>query len=189
MTLPGTVFDANSGGRWGVALKSAGFDALIGEGAADHPVILEVVDGSAWLLDGTSYWGMDVPASTAALGGGGRSVACIGLAGEKLVLISSIMNDGTRALGRGGVGAAMWSKRLKAIVVSGSRRPDIADKGPVRVLQLRISAGVEGEPDHRQRVARVRHGGADQRLESGRRPAVSQPGGRDQGLPQGRRTI
>ncbi len=125
--LTGTGFDANSGGRWGPMLKAAGFDALAIQGAAERPVVLEVVEGSARLVEAGGLWGANVPETTGALAGKGRSVACIGPAGERLVRLAAIMNDGTRACARGGVGAVMGSKRLKAIVVGGGARPSVAD--------------------------------------------------------------
>ena len=74
-----------------------------------------------------ALWGAGVAHTTVSLGEGGRSVACIGPAGERKVLLAAIMNDGTRALARGGVGAAMGAKRLKAIVVSEEGKSSIAE--------------------------------------------------------------
>lgn len=144
--LTGTIFDANSGGRWGVELKAAGFDVLVVEGASREPLVLRIADGEATLEDAGDLWGATVPETTALLGGPGRSVACIGPAGEKLVLLAAIMNDGTRALARGGVGAVMGSKRLKAIVVSGSRRPTIADPERFEFVQYEASKQLKASP-------------------------------------------
>jgi aldehyde:ferredoxin oxidoreductase len=125
--LTGTVFDANSGGRWGVALKAAGFDAIVVQGISERPAVLEVDGGEGRLVPAGELWGAGVSHTTVTLGEGGRSVACIGPAGERQVLLASIMNDGTRALARGGVGAVMGSKRLKGIVLSGSGKTSIAE--------------------------------------------------------------
>ncbi|MBI4494116.1 MAG: aldehyde ferredoxin oxidoreductase family protein [Chloroflexi bacterium] len=125
----GTLFDANAGGQWGVRFKATGYDALVIEGASERPVYL-VVDGeSAELRSAEHLWGLDVPTTTDRLVdelGKGFFVACIGPAGERQVLMAAIMNDRERALGRGGVGAVMGSKHLKAIAVRGDRRPEIA---------------------------------------------------------------
>jgi aldehyde:ferredoxin oxidoreductase len=59
-------------------------------------------------------------------------VACIGPAGENLVLFSSIMNDKGRAAGRAGVGAVMGSKNLKAVVVRGKEAVAVRDKAELK---------------------------------------------------------
>ncbi|MDL5504197.1 MAG: aldehyde ferredoxin oxidoreductase N-terminal domain-containing protein, partial [Candidatus Methanoperedens sp.] len=72
-------------------------------------------------------WGKNVRQCTDQLSGKGR-VACIGRAGERLVPIANVMNDYFHACGRGGLGAVMGSKKLKAIVVKGIQKTAIADK-------------------------------------------------------------
>lgn len=130
--LTGTVLDSNSGGKWGVRLKGTGYDALIITGAANAPVWLLVNEDGITLNDADHLWGLDVEATTdSLLDKVSRpelaSVACIGPAGEKLVRFAAIINDRTRAAGRGGVGAVMGSKNLKAIVACGSQKPAVAD--------------------------------------------------------------
>ncbi|MDI6819853.1 MAG: aldehyde ferredoxin oxidoreductase family protein [Candidatus Hodarchaeaceae archaeon] len=131
--LTGTIFDANSGGNWGAELKFAGVDAIVIKGQAREPVYLWVHDGEAELRDASDIWGMGTHATTDAIcrqvGNSRARVACIGPAGERLVRIAAIVNDKHRAAGRGGVGAVMGSKLLKAIAVRGSGRPKIADEG------------------------------------------------------------
>ena len=63
-----------------------------------------------------------------------RSVLCIGPAGENMSRIAAIMNDGQRSLARGGPGAVMGSKNLKAIVVEGQDRPEIVDQERFKFL-------------------------------------------------------
>jgi aldehyde:ferredoxin oxidoreductase len=127
--LTGTVLDANSGGFWGMQLKKSGYDVLIVRGRAARPVYLEITPAGATLKDAVRLWGQRVRSVTAALGQNNnrRNVLCIGPAGENLSRIAAIMNDGERALARGGPGAVMGSKNLKAIVVEGKERSDIAD--------------------------------------------------------------
>ncbi|AEA47909.1 aldehyde ferredoxin oxidoreductase family protein [Archaeoglobus veneficus] len=127
--LTGSVASANSGGKWGPYLKFAGFDAIIIKGKAEEPVYLEVVDGTAELKCAADLWGRTTFDTTKILSGrvGKRcSVACIGPAGENQVLFASIMNDDHRAAGRTGVGAIMGSKNLKAIVVAGDQKVEVA---------------------------------------------------------------
>jgi aldehyde:ferredoxin oxidoreductase len=123
--LTGTVCDSNSGGWWGMQFKRTGHDALIVRGKAEQPVWIEIRrDGNISIQDARPLWGMTVSEVTRSLGqdNNKRNVLCIGPAGENLVRMASIMNDGTRALARGGPGAVMGSKNLKAIVVEGNEK-------------------------------------------------------------------
>ena len=128
--LTGTILDANSGGFWGMQFKKTGYDAMIVRGKADMPVWIEIKDGEITFHDASALWGMRVFALTERLGQNNnkRNVLCIGPAGENLSRIAAIMNDRERALARGGPGAVMGSKNLKAIVVEGKERPEIEDK-------------------------------------------------------------
>jgi aldehyde:ferredoxin oxidoreductase len=130
--LTGTVFDSQSGGLWGAELKFAGYDAIIVSGKAKKPVYLWVSDGKAELKSADALWGKGTHATTDAIckevGDDKTKVACIGPAGEKQVLISAIINDKYRAAGRGGVGAVMGSKNLKAVAVRGKGKPKIANE-------------------------------------------------------------
>ncbi len=122
------VASANSGGKFGPYMKFAGFDLIIIEGKAEDPVYLEVVDGTAEIKDASDLWGKNTFDTTRILQKrvGDCSVACIGPAGENLVYFACIINEEHRAAGRTGVGAIMGSKKLKAIVVAGSQRPEVA---------------------------------------------------------------
>ncbi len=128
--LTGTILDANSGGYWGMQIKKAGYDALIVRGKAEKPVWIEIKNEQVQLHDAAELWGMRVRAVTEKLGQNNnrRNVLTIGPAGENLSRIAAIMNDGQRSLARGGPGAVMGSKNLKAIVVEGKTRPGIADE-------------------------------------------------------------
>ncbi len=134
--LTGTVLDANSGGFWGMRFKKSGFDALVVRGRADKPVWLEITPQGVTLHDAAHLWGRRVGETTALLGQdkNRRSVLCIGPAGEHLVRMAAIMNDGQRSLARGGPGAVMGSKNLKAIVVEGAARPAMADQERFRFV-------------------------------------------------------
>jgi aldehyde:ferredoxin oxidoreductase len=128
--LTGTVLDANSGGFWGMQFKKAGFDVLIVRGRSTRPVWIEIKPGEVTFHEGSDLWGKRVFEVTEALGQNKnrRNVLCIGPAGENLSRIASIMNDRERALARGGPGAVMGSKNLKAIVVEGKDRAGIEDQ-------------------------------------------------------------
>ena len=126
--LTGTIVDSSGGGFFGSELKRAGLDALIITGESDTPVYVRIDDDDISINDASSLWGRNVHETTDLLTGehGGR-VACIGRAGEKCVLFANIMNDHIHASGRGGIGAVMGHKKLKAIVVHGTCKPGVAD--------------------------------------------------------------
>ncbi|MBI2865590.1 MAG: aldehyde ferredoxin oxidoreductase family protein [Chloroflexi bacterium] len=129
--LTGGWGDANSGGEFGPFLKFAGFDAVFVTGASDRPVYLVVKDGEARLADASHLWGRDSTETEDILKGehGKKAqVACIGLAGEKVSLISCVMNNKGRAAGRSGLGAVMGAKKLKAVVVAGGAEVPVASK-------------------------------------------------------------
>ena len=125
--LTGSIGSGNSGGSWGPSLKFAGFDAVVIKGASKDPVYLDIADGKAELKDASHLWGKNTFDTCKILKKGkNASVACIGPAGENKVLLSCIINDEHRAVGRTGLGAIMGSKKLKAIVVSGDKKVEVA---------------------------------------------------------------
>lgn len=147
--LTGTILDANSGGKWGVYFKKCGFDALIVSGKADRPVYIDIKDEQVTIKDAAALWGKDVHETTDRLlemEGSGCSVMCIGPGGENLALIAAIMNDKDRALARGGVGAVMGSKNLKAVVVKGTRQIQIADPERMKFVTYETNKLVRQHP-------------------------------------------
>lgn len=134
--LTGTIASSNSGGYFGAELKFSGYDIVIFEGKAEKPVYLWIKDDHVELKDASHLWGKDAFETTDELleevQDPKARVACIGPAGEKLVMFSSVMNEKHRAAARTGVGAVMGSKNLKAIVVRGTKRPEI--KEPAKFL-------------------------------------------------------
>lgn len=131
--LTGIFAESDVGGTWGTACKRAGFDGLVLRGRSHTPVYLWLNDGKVEFRDATHIWGMDTYTLDDVLKketSPTATVLAIGPAGEKLVLLASIMTDGRhgRAAGRCGVGAVMGSKNLKAIVASGSFRVPVADE-------------------------------------------------------------
>ena len=128
--LTGAIAGANSGGTFGPELHYAGYDALISEGKASNPVYLWIKDDQVEIRNASHLWGKWVPDTTDLIRtetDAEAKVACIGPAGEKQVLFAAIMNDMHRAAGRGGVGAVMGSKNLKAIAVVGTKSIKVAD--------------------------------------------------------------
>lgn len=127
----GTLGATNVGGHFAPALKKAGWDLLVIIGHAEKPVCLSIEDDNVEILDASDLWGKGVSETEdmikAKLGAKGLQIASIGPAGEKGVLFAGIMTDKHRAAGRGGGGAAMGSKNLKAVAVRGTKSLPIAE--------------------------------------------------------------
>lgn len=146
--LTGTVFDCNSGGRWGVGLKRCGLDVLLVTGRAGEPVYLEVSDAGLRFHPAGNIWGMSVSRTMNRLSREhpGAGVAVIGPAGENGCLFASVMNDGSRALGRGGLGTVMGSKNLKAIVVKGRGRVGVNQPGRLSFVIAEARRWIKANP-------------------------------------------
>jgi len=163
--LTGTLASSNSGGFFGPGLKQAGYDAVVIRGRAPHPSVLWIHDGTAEIRDAGDCWGMTTSAAMARvredLAVPKARVACIGPAGERLSRMAAIVNDLGRAAGRGGLGAVMGSKQLKAVVVAGDDRPqEPAD--PEQYLRVRDEirrlmeeSGITKGPLHRYGTANL----------------------------------
>ncbi len=137
--LTGTWGDANAGGYFGVEMKAAGYDGVFFSGISRKPVYLWLSDGKAELREASHLWGKDTTETQnilqKELGDKKVRTACIGQASETLSLISGIVTDKGRVAARGGLGAVMGSKRLKAIAVRGHKKLQIANE--VRFKEIR----------------------------------------------------
>ena len=137
--LSGTLASSNSGGFFGPELKQAGFDAVVISGRAPRPSVLWVHEGMAEIRDAGASWGMTTSGAMTRvredLAEPKARVACIGPAGERLSRMAAIVNDHGRAAGRGGLGAVMGSKQLKAVAVKGALIRELPDPG--QFLQVR----------------------------------------------------
>ena len=150
--LTEAVGDSQAGGFWPAELKFAGFDAIVVRGASPEPVYLWIKQGECELRDASHLWGKptrEVDALLEAeLEDSRIQVAQCGPAGEKLVRFAAIMNMANRAHGRGGMGAVMGSKKLKAIVVrGGKKRLPMADPDGLRDLMTAARTGITDDPD------------------------------------------
>lgn len=146
--LTGFWGEATSGGVFPFRLKGSGWDGLIISGRAKTPVYLYLNDGKAEVRDASDLWGQDTYDTQKAIketaGDSPVSVACIGPAGEKLIRYACIINDKGRAAGRCGMGALMGSKNLKAVVVSGNKRSEHADKKTLAELSKQAVKDING---------------------------------------------
>ncbi len=113
----------NAGGNFGAQLKRAGFDALILKGKSPERIYLHITDDEITIRPAGHLWGTDTIQIDAAikeeLNDCELSIACVGPAGENLAPIATVIVDRVRSGGRGGLGAVMGSKNLKAIAVHG----------------------------------------------------------------------
>ena len=140
--LTGTAISANSGGVFGWKMKRAGFDAVVVGGRARRPVYLFIADGRAELRAAGALWGKTTSATVESIieehGDPSIRVACIGPAGERRVRFACIINEKTRAAGRGGAGAVMGAKNLKAIATRGSMTIEVADEDRLKEVNDRV---------------------------------------------------
>ncbi|MGE4543678.1 MAG: aldehyde ferredoxin oxidoreductase family protein [Pedobacter sp.] len=155
--LTGVYLEADCGGKWGATLKSCGLDGLMVKGKAKQPVYITIEDDKIEIKKADHLWGKGTFETDEILKeelGRGSQAISIGQAGEKLVKFASIMTDGRegRAAGRGGGGAVMGSKNLKAIACKGTKKVAIARPEPyeelvkdIRAKTLEVHDGPLGE--------------------------------------------
>ncbi|MBA4422272.1 MAG: aldehyde ferredoxin oxidoreductase, partial [Syntrophus sp. (in: bacteria)] len=147
--LGGTIAASSSGGVFGPMMKYAGYDLIIVEGKAKKPVYLWINDASVEIRDASAIWGKIVPETTEAIRAATdeeASVACIGPAGERLVLFANIMNECNRAAGRTGVGAVMGSKNLKAVAIRGTGAVRVADAKAFSAAMVKARDMIKNHP-------------------------------------------
>jgi aldehyde:ferredoxin oxidoreductase len=142
--LTGACGESEAGGWWGAELRRAGYDGIIIEGIAQKPVYLWIHDDKVEIRDAAKIWGAEIRQAMEwfqeEIGEKKYRTALIGEAGEKMVSYANIIVDCSHAFGRCGMGAVMGSKRLKGVVVKGSRSPTAADNE--KILELnRIMKG------------------------------------------------
>ena len=125
--------DALASSHFAIAGKLTGHDAIVIRGACDAPSALVVDDDGARVIDADDLWGLsaaDAEERLRARLGPAYRVAAIGPAGERLVRYATVSHDGRHA-GRGGLGAVMGAKRLKAVAVRATRKCAVAEPGAV----------------------------------------------------------
>jgi aldehyde:ferredoxin oxidoreductase len=119
--LTGIWLESYCGGTFARNFRETGWDALVLKGAADAPTHLHITRDGAELLAADDFWGKNcfaVEAELLSRLAKRSSVLCIGVAGEKMVKVASVMHQRSHSLGRGGLGAVFGSKSLKALTVS-----------------------------------------------------------------------
>jgi aldehyde:ferredoxin oxidoreductase len=148
--LTGTFLDSYAGGSFGPRLKWAGYDGLVVAGRADRPVYLVLGRDGLHIKDAAGLWGLGTFDADRRLreweGGDQRvSTAVIGPAGENLCLTANVIS-GRRAFGRGGAGAVLGSKNVKAVVVRGRGGPPLFDPSRFAALTREARAKIAASP-------------------------------------------
>ena len=136
--------DANSGGSFGPRMKKAGYDAVFVKGICDKPSYIFIDNGKVEIRDASHLWGKTTIDTEETIkeeiGDKNIGIALIAPAGERLSNMAAVMNDAHRCCARGGPGAVMGSKKLKALVVRGSVAIEPADKEAMTALNKEIIA-------------------------------------------------
>ena len=137
--LTGNLGESHCGGRSAVAIRMAGYGAIVIQGASTMPVYLSIEGNQVHFRDASTLWGMGNFSSGRIIrenepGSGLRTIMRIGKGGEKLITYSCVTTETFRHFGRLGLGAVFGSKKLKAVVVSGKSSLPISDKKVYRTL-------------------------------------------------------
>ncbi len=133
--LTGGYGDGNIGTWAAVHLRKAGWDAVVFSGASSDPVVVYIEDDKVEFHDASSLWGLDTWTTEEKLKemfGKNLGYLEIGPAGEHLVRYATVISQEGRSGGRPGIGAVMGSKKLKAVVIKGTRDPELHDPKKVR---------------------------------------------------------
>lgn len=142
--LTGLLTSSNCGGSFGCTLKRAGYDALVITGKSDSLIYLDVTRDGVKFKDAEPLRGKRTMDTQEAIGGKGSKLV-IGPAGENLVRYACAVSD-ERAAGRGGVGAVMGSKNLKAIVVTGTKNPAVYDEKALGKIKIKWTKRLKSHP-------------------------------------------
>jgi aldehyde:ferredoxin oxidoreductase len=151
--LTGTFLDSHAGGHFGPQLKRAGLDYLFITGAADRPLYLHITPSGVSFEDASGLWGRGIFDTEAQLREKypDSRVASIGPAGENRVRFACIGTELYRQYGRGGAGAVMGAKNLKAIVVEGNEKIDYHDRDGFIELNKALTKDVMEHPNRKRR--------------------------------------
>jgi len=140
-----------AGGYFAAELKTAGFDAIIVKGCSTKPAQILIQNGEVRIEEAPDLWGLgtyETRRKIRSQWGEKSRIACIGPAGEKMARIAGIMFD-QRAAARGGLGAVMGSKKLKAIVVKGTNTISVYNPNKMNALVRRLAEEVKKNPGPR----------------------------------------
>lgn len=147
--LTGGYGDGNLGTMATVHLRKAGYDAIVVEGKAKKPVYLYIENDNVSILSAEGLWGLDTFKTEEELKkihGKNVGILSIGPGGENLVRYAVVMSQEGRAAGRPGMGAVMGSKKLKAVVIKGTKEIPVADKKKLQELSKEAYKAIQSSP-------------------------------------------
>jgi aldehyde:ferredoxin oxidoreductase len=148
----GILGDSNAGGFFGPELKFAGYDQVIIQGRADHPIYLRIKDDAVELRGAQELWGRDVWDTTLAiqqeLGDTDVQVAAIGQGAENGVRFAGVFVNLNRPAARTGMGTVMASKNLKAVAVRGTGLIPVADVARFSEIIERLDGVIYSHPEY-----------------------------------------
>ena len=152
--LTGGFLDSHAGGHFGPAMRRAGWDYVSIQGAAEGPVYLVLSPEGVEFYDAADIWGKDAFETEKLLveRHDKCKVACIGQAGENLVRFASICTELYRHYGRGGAGAVMGSKMLKAVVATGKEGVGYHDEEEFKRLAAKLTEDLKEHPGAKKRT-------------------------------------
>jgi len=133
----GAISESVGSMRFASNMKGAGFDHMIVTGKSKKPVVLLVMDEKISMVDAEGLWGLDIVDTTQKLKktyGKNSGVIAIGPAGENRIPFALTLVDHASTLGRGGLGAILGSKNIKAVIAIGKNRPNIYDRDQLKTL-------------------------------------------------------
>lgn len=141
--LNGLFFDSTFGGRFAITQKRAGFEAIVITGQSEVPIYLSIDEEKAEVHPAQDLWGKSTREAVDILQarhGRAADVAAIGPAGENGIRFACVCHfwKGRCGIsGRGGLGAVLGSKGIKAVVIQGNRKTSVAEPERVRALVRR----------------------------------------------------
>ncbi|MCD6444272.1 aldehyde ferredoxin oxidoreductase family protein [Candidatus Bathyarchaeota archaeon] len=142
--LTGNLGESHAGGRSAVAIRLAGYGAIVIKGASETPIYLAIHNGRVFFRDASGLWGVGSSLTVGRVireketGAGVRTIMRIGRAGERLVRYACVNTETYRHFGRLGLGAVFGSKKLKAVVISGKSSINVKDPASYRKVYDRI---------------------------------------------------
>ncbi|UMZ74559.1 aldehyde ferredoxin oxidoreductase family protein [Natranaerofaba carboxydovora] len=149
--LTGGFVDSYFGGHFAQEVKYAGFDAVMVTGNAQKPIYLKIEDGHVEFRDGENLKGLDTFETKEKireeLNDNSYKTACIGPAGENQVPFSLVSCEYNRQAGRGGIGAVMGAKNLKAVAVKGTNMVSVKDKEKFKKAIDKAIGGLESSEE------------------------------------------
>ncbi len=131
--LTGNLGESHAGGRSAIAIRMAGYGAIVIKGSSETPVYLAIDGEKVHFRDASVIWGMGSSFTVGRIirskesGAGLRTIMRIGKAGEKLIAYACVVTETYRHFGRLGLGAVFGSKKLKALAISGRHLLKVKD--------------------------------------------------------------